>query len=101
METLLRGMVWGCKEAGCAFIGGETAQTPGTYSGNDLDIAGFVVGQEGGITEEEMYKVFNMGLGMVAVCEPESVATIQDAISDSVVVGQIIPRNNQPAVVLS
>ena len=44
METLLRGMVWGCKEAGCAFIGGETAQTPGTYSGNDLDIAGFVVG---------------------------------------------------------
>ena len=48
-----------------------------------------------------MYKVFNMGLGMVAVCEPESVATIQDAISDSVVVGQIIPRNNQPAVVLS
>ena len=60
-----------------------------------------LIQHEGGITEEEMYKVFNMGLGMVAVCEPESVATIQDAISDSVVVGQIIPRNNQPAVVLS
>ena len=60
-----------------------------------------LIQQEGGITESEMYKVFNMGLGMVAVCEPESVATIQDAISDSVVVGQVIPRANQPPVVLN
>ena len=44
METLLRGMVWGCREVGCALIGGETAQLPDTYSGDDLDLAGFVVG---------------------------------------------------------
>ena len=223
METLLRGMVWGCKEVGCAFIGGETAQIPDTYIGDDLDIAGFVVGvtekdealpiatitpgdyligipstglhtngfslarkvfnleqseaqlfqyndvlnhslgeelltkhrayypllkpifplikglahitggglpgklpsilphtataefqrgswnvprifsliqQQGGIEESEMYRVFNMGLGMVAVCEPESVATIQDAIPDSLVVGQIITRDNHPPVIL-
>ena len=44
MDSLMRGMTWGCREVGCALIGGETAQLPGTYSGRDLDLAGFVVG---------------------------------------------------------
>ncbi len=221
METLLRGMVWGCREVGCALIGGETAQIPGTYSGDDMDLAGFVVGaaerdqildgstispgdyligipssglhtngfslvrrvfhleqdssalyrhydelrhqlgeellvrhrcyypllepvfplvkglshitggglpgkmqailpvdsaaefqlgswkvlpifsliqEEGRIEDSEMYRVFNMGLGMVAVCDEESVATIQDAVPDALVVGQVVPRGDGPAV---
>ena len=44
LEMLMRGMAWGCREAGCALIGGETAQLPGVYSENDFDLAGFVVG---------------------------------------------------------
>ena len=44
LEMLMRGMVWGCREAGCALIGGETAQLPGVYGANDFDLAGFVVG---------------------------------------------------------
>ena len=221
METLLRGMVWRCKEVGCALIGGETAQMPGTYSGDDLDLAGFVVGaaerdqvldgstiragdyligipssglhtngfslvrrvfqlekdssalfrhhdelrhqlgeellvrhrcyypllepvfplvkglahitggglpgkmpailtadsaaefqmgswqvppifsliqREGRVEDQEMYRVFNMGLGMVAVCDEEAVATIQDAVPDALVVGQVVPRGDGPAV---
>ena len=221
MDTLLRGMVWGCREVGCALIGGETAQIPGTYSGDDLDLAGFVVGaverdqvldgstispgdylmgipssglhtngfslvrrvfhldqdsaalyrhhdelrhqlgeellvrhrcyypllepvfplvkalahitggglpgkmsailpadcaaefqlgswqvlpifsliqREGGVEDSEMYRVFNMGLGMVAVCDGESVATIQDAVPDALVVGQVVPRGDGPPV---
>ena len=44
LEMLMRGIVWGCREAGCALIGGETAQLPGVYGSNDFDLAGFVVG---------------------------------------------------------
>ena len=43
-DALVRGMAWACREAGCALIGGETAQMPGVYVGDGFDLAGFVVG---------------------------------------------------------
>ncbi len=213
LEMLMRGIVWGCREVGCALIGGETAQLPGVYAAADFDIAGFVVGvaerenlldsstvlpgdrligipssgmhtngfslvrrvfntdddpdvlfrpcpgltrnlgdelmvrhrayypmlepylssikalshitggglpgkmpaslppgvtaefnigawvippifgaiqSVGGISDEEMYRVFNMGLGMVAVCDPERAAVLLSGIPDAVDVGQIV-----------
>ena len=213
MEMLMRGMVWGCREAGCALIGGETAQLPGVYADADFDLAGFVVGVAerdnlldgsrvapgdrligipssgvhtngfslvrrvfntdddpgvlfrscpgltrnlgdelmvrhrayypllepylgsvkslchitgggipgkmpaslppgvtaefrigawdippifgaiqwaGRISDEEMYRVFNMGLGMVAVCDPERAAALLSGIPDAADVGQIV-----------
>ena len=221
METLLRGIIWGCREVGCALIGGETAQMPGLYSGDEFDMAGFVVGvverdklldgsdikpgdsligvpssgvhtngfslvrrvfkidenpsvlfrrydelrhqlgeellirhrcyypllepvlglvkglahitggglhgkmpailpdtvaasfqrgswlvapifsiiqREGQISDDEMYRVFNMGLGIVAVCEEEAVATLLDAVPDAQVVGQIVERQGSEQV---
>ncbi len=223
LDTLMRGITWGCREVGCALISGETAQLPGVYSPGDLDLAGFVVGvverdrriagdgitrgdyllaipssglhtngfslvrrvlnidddpsvlfhrydalnhqlgeelltrhrcyypllepvlekikglahitgggapgkmpailpndlaaefqlgswpvppifdviqRAGAIATEEMYRVFNMGLGMVAVCEEGEVAAFQESVSDSRVVGRIIRREGDAQVLL-
>ena len=224
MDTLVRGIVWGCREAGCALIGGETAQLPGVYSSGEFDLAGFVVGaveldrvidgksiqpgdlllgipssgvhtngfslvrrvfgldenpsalfqrfddlghglgeelllrhrcyypylqpalglikglahitggglpgkmpailpndvaasfqlgswqvppifrliqRTGSIPQEEMYSVFNMGLGMVAVCSEETVAPFQKLLPDAAVVGRIVSREDSAQVILA
>ena len=224
MDTLMRGITWGCREVGCALIGGETAQMPGTYANGELDLAGFVVGaverdrmidsknmrcgdyllgitssgvhtngfslirrvfnidddpsvlfnryqelnhqlgeellvrhrcyypllapvlelvsglahitggglpgkmpailpddlaasfqldswptlpifnviqREGSVSNDEMYRVFNMGLGMVAVCNEDNLPQFQELVPESTVVGRIVKREGDAQVFLN
>ncbi len=223
LDSLLRGVAWGCRETNCALIGGETAQMPQVYSTGDLDLAGFVVGaverdrlleprniqegdyllgfrssglhtngfslvrrvfntdadpavlyrrfeglrnqlgeellvrhrsyypllepvlglisglahitggglpgklpailpddlaaqltlgswpippifqlvqQEGRLTDEEMYRVFNMGLGMVAACPEANVGAVRDRLDETMIVGRVIRRSGESQVLL-
>jgi phosphoribosylformylglycinamidine cyclo-ligase len=44
IAQIVKGIADGCVEAGCALIGGETAEMPGMYNENEYDVAGFAVG---------------------------------------------------------
>ena len=44
VTTLVEGMARACEEVGCALIGGETAEMPGVFAGDNFDVSGFVLG---------------------------------------------------------
>ena len=44
VEAIVAGVAEGCRQAGCALVGGETAEMPGMYEGDEYDIAGYTTG---------------------------------------------------------
>ncbi|MFC2043779.1 phosphoribosylformylglycinamidine cyclo-ligase [Chloroflexota bacterium] len=221
IEVIVKGMAQACREVGCALIGGETAEMPGLYTGEDYDLVGFIIGvvekekiirgktiaagdaiiglpssglhtngyslvrriysesrkmldiyypelgqtlgeallvshrcyfnqlkpvlallkgmahitggglagnvirvlpeevvarferrkwavpaifqliqRQGKVTRREMYRVFNMGIGMVLVCSPENVNRLAQALPDSIVIGEVVEQVGRSRVVI-
>jgi phosphoribosylformylglycinamidine cyclo-ligase len=67
-ESVIAGIVEGCRQAGCALVGGETAEMPGMYHGGDYDLAGFCVGvvERDAIIDGSKVKVGDAVIGMAS-----------------------------------
>ncbi len=66
IEMLVKGVSLGCVKAGCALIGGETAEMPGIYSQDEYDLAGFAVGvvEKSGLIQGQRIKKGDVIVGL-------------------------------------
>lgn len=64
VEAIVAGVAEGCRQAGCALVGGETAEMPGMYGDGEYDIAGFTVGA---VEKDEMIDGSKVAVGDVLV----------------------------------
>ena len=69
VATLVSGVAEGCVQSGCALIGGETAEHPGTMEADDYDLAGFAVGI---VDKEKVLDQNKMAAGDVVIALPSS-----------------------------
>jgi phosphoribosylformylglycinamidine cyclo-ligase len=60
-----------------------------------------LIRRQGNVSDEEMYRVFNMGLGLVLVCAPSDVKLVRSPLPEARVVGQVVPQTDQSRVIFS
>src|SRR5208337_789704 len=67
-KDVVKGIADGCSEAGCSLIGGETAEMPGFYQGEEYDLAGFAVGvvEKSGIVTGERIEAGDALIGIAS-----------------------------------
>ncbi|MDF1503332.1 phosphoribosylformylglycinamidine cyclo-ligase [Roseisolibacter sp. H3M3-2] len=68
VEAVVAGVAAGCRENGCALVGGETAEMPGVYTPPDFDLAGFIVGwvEEDAVLGSERVRPDDVLIGMAS-----------------------------------
>jgi len=49
-----------------------------------------LIQERGNVAEDEMYRAFNMGLGMVLVCDPSDVEAVRAQVAEALVVGEVV-----------
>ena len=67
--TLVEGMARACEDVGCALIGGETAEMPGIFAGDNFDVSGFVLGV---VERSDMIDTSRIGVGDALIGIPSN-----------------------------
>ncbi|MBI2916854.1 MAG: phosphoribosylformylglycinamidine cyclo-ligase [Chloroflexi bacterium] len=57
-----------------------------------------LIQEKGDIPDDEMFRVFNMGIGMVVVCSPDHAPEVEHALPEAIRIGQIVARRREPRV---
>ncbi|MFC1673639.1 phosphoribosylformylglycinamidine cyclo-ligase, partial [Pseudomonadota bacterium] len=87
---IVSGIAEGCRQSGCALIGGETAEMPGMYAGGEYDLAGFCVGA---VERDEVLTPENVGDGDVILglasngLHSNGFSLVRKVVSDAVIGG--------------
>jgi len=58
-----------------------------------------LIRQKGNVDHDEMYRVFNMGIGMVAICSPEDVSGVTDTLPEAKVIGEVVKQKGDKRAV--
>ncbi len=59
-----------------------------------------LIQKRGNVERREMYRVFNMGLGMVLVCAPEKVSRLTKALPEARIIGEVVPQKGRARVII-
>ena len=59
-----------------------------------------LIQKRGNVAQDEMYHVFNMGIGMVIICSPDNVDRLTKQISEAKVIGDVIKQKGKARVVI-
>jgi len=59
-----------------------------------------LIQERGNVAEDEMYRTFNMGLGMIVVCAPEDVDTVQEQVPEARVVGEVLAQKAEQRAII-
>ena len=59
-----------------------------------------LIQKQGGIDIEEMYRVYNMGLGMVVVCDPEETNAILGTVKGALIAGEVVADTGSGRVLI-
>jgi len=59
-----------------------------------------LIQQRGNVDRDEMYRVFNMGIGMVIICSPKDVGQFTEVLSQAKVIGEVVKQKGKARVVI-
>ncbi|MEE8419558.1 MAG: phosphoribosylformylglycinamidine cyclo-ligase, partial [Dehalococcoidales bacterium] len=59
-----------------------------------------LIQEQGNVDPDEMYRVFNMGIGMVVICSPQDADKLRGELADSTVIGQVVKQEGESRVII-